>query len=162
MYTQEEFLDKLRPLLQREGAVYLKSKNVYARRAAAGEVIQTKTGDGLETVNAAGENDFVVRNQTEAGEAYLVPAHKFTQKYVHLRSAGDGWEEYSSQGRIIALELTPERMRLLQLPDSFEFVAPWDDPMMAKAGDFLGCPADFSEVYRIARKEFFETYKPLV
>jgi len=160
MFTQAEFLEKFRPLLLREGLVFKKNKNVFARRAEPGEVVQTRTGDGLETENAAEADDFIVRNQTEAGEAYLVPAYKFNQKYLFLKPAGDGWAEYQSEGRIIALELTPERLESLNLPPVMEFMAPWDDPMVAKANDFLGCPFDYSEVYRIARKEFFETYKP--
>ena len=31
--------------------------------------------------------------------------------------------------------------------------------MIVKKGDFLVSPLDYSEVYRIANKEFFETYK---
>jgi len=30
--------------------------------------------------------------------------------------------------------------------------------MVVKKGDFLVSPLDYSEVYRIAKKEFFETY----
>lgn len=158
MYTQPEILELLRPTLECEGKVYHKKKNVYARRAQSGEVIQTKTADGLETTNAAEENEYLVRNQTDAGEEYLVPVHKFDQRYEFLCDTGDGWAEYRSKGQIVAIELTPERLAALQLPPEFEFVAPWNDPMTAKTGDFMGGPAALNEVYRIARKEFFETY----
>lgn len=158
MLTQKALLDILLPLLKTEGAVYQKNRNVFARPAQTGETIQTRTGDGLETTNEAGEGDFIVRNQTAAQEEYIVPAHKFLQKYEHLQAADDDWQEYRSLGRIIALELTPERLNSLGLPAEFEFIAPWDAPMTAKAGDFIGCPENYSEVYRLARKEFFDTY----
>ena len=32
--------------------------------------------------------------------------------------------------------------------------------MIVKKDDFLVSPLDYSEIYRIANKEFFETYKP--
>ena len=159
MYTQTEILDLLRPALEIEGLVFQKNQNVFARPARPGEVIQTQTGDGLETTNKAGENDFIVRNQTVAGEEYIVPAHKFKQKYTSLGPLDDQWTEYESIGQIVALELTPDRVAALGLPDEFQFIAPWGEPMTAKTGDFIGGPTNFSEVYRIARKEFFETYK---
>lgn len=161
MYTQAEILALLRPVLEREGIVYQKKKNVFARPARPGEVIQTKTGDGLETTNTSVGNDFIVRNQTEAGEEYIVPAHKFEQRYSFLHAIDADWAEYQPKGQILAIELTPERLAALDLQTEFEFIAPWQDPMMAKAGDFMGGPHDLSEVYRLARKEFFETYKPL-
>ncbi len=160
MYTQEELLEKIRPLLQREGAIYQKKKNVFARPAQPGEPIQTVTEDGVETENRAEEGDFIVRNQTAAGEAYIVPGHKFSKKYTLLHPVDDTWTEYRSVGRIAAVELTPERLAALGLPDEFEFVASWGTAMVAKAGDYLGSPINYTEVYRLARREFFETYKP--
>lgn len=160
MLTQSEILEMLRPVLENAGIVYQKKKNVLARPAQPGEVIQTLTGDGLETTNAAEEGDFIVQNQTAAGELYIVPAQKFTQRYTHFRSIDDHWNEYQPIGRIVAAELTPALLQQLNLPDEFIFIAPWNDPMTAKAGDFMGGPENLTEVYRLARKEFFETYAP--
>lgn len=161
MFTQEEILEMLRPALLAEGAVYQKKKNVVARKAQDGEVIQTRTGDGLETTNAAEAGDYIVRNQTDAEEEYIVPAHKFNKRYTALRAVDEHWQEYQALGRIIAIELTAEKLASLNLPTEFEFMAPWDDPMTAKAGDFMGGPETLTEVYRLARKEFFETYGPV-
>lgn len=160
MLTQEEMLAKVRPLLEREGRVYEKTARVFARPAGEGEVVSTITSDGLETVNIAHAGDWLVRNQTEAGEAYLLSAEKFAQRYRYLRPDEDDWSEYQAMGRIRALELTPERLQAWQLPAEFTFIAAWGSPMIARQGDFLACPEDFSEVYRIARSEFEQTYKP--
>lgn len=160
-FEQKEFLEKIRPVLQREGAVFKKKLNVYARPAQPGETIDTATADGLETSNQAREGDFIVRNQTEAGESYIMPADKFSKRYIPLHRTDGEWLEYKPTGRIVAVELTSERLAALGLPDTFEFVAPWGSPMVAKAGDFLGSPEALSEIYRIARKEFFETYAPV-
>ena len=159
MFTQAEFLNKLLPLLQSKGRVFQKNKNVLARRAQAGELIATHTADGLETINTAGEGDFIVRNQTAAGEEYVVPAHKFAQRYELYRTTGGEWLEYVSKGRIVAIEITSELLQTLDLPLEFHFEALWKEDMVARAGDFLASPSDFSEIYRIARKEFFETYR---
>ena len=159
MLTQPEFLEILRPLLQEEGTVFQKNKNVFARPAKPGEQIRTQTSDGLETTNTAGDNHYVVRNQTGAGEEYLVPGHKFVQRYQELGPAHEEWVEYQSLGKVVAVELTPHLLTTLNLKPEFEFMAKWGEPMVAKAGDYLCSPPDFTEVYRIARKEFLETYK---
>lgn len=61
------------------------------------------------------------------------------------------WSLYQAKGEIYALEVTEEN--LVQ-----SFVAIWGQEMVCKVGDFYACPTDGEEVYRIARKEFFETY----
>ena len=38
-------------------------------------------------------------------------------------------------------------------------MAPWGEKMIVKVGDYLVSPLNYSEVYRIAEKEFFETYR---
>ncbi len=160
MLTQKELLTRVRPLLERKGRTYEKTTHVFARPAREGEAVSTITADGLETVNVAGAGDWLVRNQTEAGEAYLLPAEKFAQRYHYLRPAEGDWAEYQATGRIRALELTPKCLRTWQLPAEFTFIAAWGSPMIARQGDFLACPEDLSEVYRIARAEFEQTYRP--
>ena len=38
-------------------------------------------------------------------------------------------------------------------------MAPWGERMVVKSGDYLVAPMNYSEVYRVAEKEFFETYR---
>lgn len=145
--------------MESEGAVYHKKINVLAKEAKGGERIETITGDGFETVNEAEPGDFIVQNQTEAGEQYVVPKNEFFKKYAPVSPGShQGFSEYHSIGKIVAFELTDEKLKLLGLPREFKFKTDWDEDMVAKAGDFMGGPEDFSEVYRLARKEFFETY----
>lgn len=162
VYSQQEILEKLRPALESEGAFYYKKRNILAKIARGGEQISTVTGDGLETTNKAEPGDYIVQNQTEAGEQYVVPAEEFLTKYELVGEyAPDAFTEYRPTGRIIALELTPERLKNLGLPGEFYFTTDWGQKMVAREGDFLGGPPDFSELYRLARKEFFETYTNL-
>lgn len=159
VFSQQEILKKLRPVLESEGAVYHKTRNILARQAKGGERIETMTGDGLETINEAKPGDFIVQNQTEASEQYVVPHEEFLKKYKPLHTPPrNGFEEYRSTGKIVALELTDEKLKALGLPREFHFSTDWGEDMVAKAGDFLGGPTDYSTVYRLARKEFFETY----
>ncbi len=145
--------------MESEGAIYRKKTNILAKEAKGGEVVETVTGDGLETTNEAAAGDFIVQNQTEAREQYVVRKEDFLKKYKPVnKPAGKGFSEYRSTGRIIALELTEEKLRALGLPRKFYFKTDWGEDMVAKEGDFMGGPTDFSEVYRLARKEFFETY----
>ncbi|MCB0548796.1 MAG: hypothetical protein KDD19_14550 [Phaeodactylibacter sp.] len=158
MLSQDDFKERVAPLMKKEGALYAKKVNVMARKAVAGEAIQTVTESGLETVNTAEEGDYIVTNKTEARESYILKPSTFHQKYTLAKTGEAGLDEYISKGKIIALELTADILAQLGLSDTFYFEAPWKQPMKACLGDFLASPTDYSEVYRIARKEFFETY----
>ena len=158
-FSREEIRQIMIPLLEKQGAVYVKKKNVLARKATAGEQIETVTGDGPETVNVARAGDYVVQNQTDAKEQYILSGELFLKRYQPLGTASQyGFDEYRPTGRILAIELTPETLAALDLPPEFRFTADWGEDMVAKAGDFIGCLDDFSSVYRLARKEFYETY----
>ncbi len=158
--SQPKMLALFRPLMESEGVLFSKKKNVFAKKAEGGEPVVTMTDDGLETVNTAQKGSYLVKNQTEAAEVYVVEKAAFEKRYERKGPADDGFEEYHPTGKVIAVELTPERQEALDLPASFHFKAAWKEDMIAKKGDYIVCPPDFSEIYRIARKEFFETYKP--
>ena len=66
-FSQEELLERMKPLL-RDGGTYEKFKEIDAREAKEGEVIETITSDGLETKNTAEQGDYIVRNTTGAQE----------------------------------------------------------------------------------------------
>ncbi len=160
VYSQQELMQTLIPVIKSEGQVYKKIKKVYARQAEEGEKIQTITADGLETTNQAKAGDFIIKNQTEAGEMYIIGAAKFQERYDFLEQADDGFSVYTAKGKVMALEMNEAMLQKLDMPEEFHFVAPWGEKMVVKKGDYLASPLDFSEVYRIARKEFFETYQP--
>lgn len=157
-YSQSEILKQLLPLVHEQGHRYRKQRNVYARVARRAQQIETVTSDGKETVNRARRGDFIIRSQTGAHETYVLPPQKFQSRYERIGEWKNGYDEYRPVGRIMAVELDTKVMNKLGVYGSFSFVAPWGEPMIAKSGDFLACPTDCSEVYRIARKEFFETY----
>ena len=159
MLSQEAFKARLLPILKERGELYKKFLPVLAREARTGEKIYSYTADGLETENIAEEGDFIVRNQTEAGEEYLMGSEKFHRKYLYMEPAGEGMARYQPLGKAWAVEMTAGLARELGFPLPFEFLASWGAPMIVKENDFLVCSPRFSSVYRIARKEFFETYR---
>ena len=156
---QKKFIQLLLPLLEEHAGRYQKKTNVLARKAQEGEYIETITSDGKETINRAHKGDFLVKNKTEAGEMYILAPEEFHDKYVLLGEAAEDFSEYQAIGEVLALELTSELLKELHLTSPFYFMAKWGEKMVAKEGDFLAMPLDKSEVYRIARKEFFETYE---
>ena len=157
--SQEVFLKMTTPLLKESGKQYQKYKKVYARAALPGEEIITVTSDGVETNNTAAEGDYVVKNQTDAKEVYIMSSEKFNKRYTLLQPLENGFSEYQPIGKVIGIELTPSVLKGLNLTNEFEFVAPWGEEMVAKIGDFIVSPLEYDEVYRIAKKEFFETYE---
>lgn len=161
LFNQQQMRELFIPLLELRGKVYKKYRHILAKEAEGGEVIETHTGDGLETVNTAKAGDMIVRNTTRAGEMYVMSAAKFAERYERVGEGEeeDGFAGYRPTGRILAIGIDAGLLEELSLPEAFSFTASWGSDMVVKAGDFLACPADHSSVYRIAREEFFETYK---
>lgn len=159
LFNQEQIRALFIPLLESRGTVFKKYRNILAKTAEGGERIETHTSDGLETVNTAKPGDVIVRNTTRAGEMYVMSPAKFAGRYEPAGEGEGGFAEYRPIGRILAIELNEALLTELDLPAEFSFTASWGSSMAAKAGDYLACPMDRASVYRIAREEFFETYK---
>ncbi len=159
MTTQAEIQAMFQPLLNEKGQIFQKSKNVFARKAKEGEHIVTITEDGVETQNTASKDDYIVMNQTEASEQYIMSKKKFKNRYGYICRAKGSFNCYASKGRVVGVELTKSLMQQLNLNNPFYFQASWGQKMIAKEGDYIVSPTDSIEIYRIARKEFFETYQ---
>ena len=161
MISQEDMKAIFLPLLRQQGEVFFKKQKIWARKANEGEIIITVTNDGLETSNVANLSDMVVKNQTIAQEIYVMSKDSFEQRYIQSEDSErdqNGYQEFLPVGKINALLIDNQLLKKLILPDEFYFEAPWQSNMICKKDDYLACPPDFSQVYRIARKEFFETY----
>lgn len=147
-FSQEEAMAVLLPAIEIAGTDYEKSTEVEATQAHGGEHIVTVTGDGRETDNTADAGDYIVTNQTEAHEQYIVPRERFLAR--HERVEGGRWR---ATGRIRALRVTAD--------EQFALTARWGSDMPVKPGDYLATPLPGKdEVYRVAAREFGETYRP--
>lgn len=164
--TQEEMLGRLKPILDRDGRVYRKFKPVFARAASDGERIETYLDGKLETHRVARVGDIIIKNTTLAGEEYVIDGAKFAQRYertdaeVAAELLARGYAAYRPTGKICGLFVTEELLAVLGLPSEFHFIASWGEKMLCCLGDVLAYPiGSVPEIYRIARKEFFETYE---
>ena len=157
--SQAKLMELVVPLIKKQGKLYRKYQKVWAKKAAGGEKIITLTSDGVETANVARKGDMIVMNLTESREKYIVKAKKFEEKYRYEKEVRDGFSQYHPLGKVVAIKLTGDILDLLDRRESFRFMAPWDQPEKARLNDFLVTPPDHSEIYRIAQKEFFETYE---
>lgn len=157
-FSQKELLERLKPVLM-EGQNYEKYKEIDARKVVVEEEIETITGDGLETKNLAKPGDYIVRNTTKAKEMYVLKSEKFEKRYVYKERLDDKWNIYKSIGEIKGVEVDTQLLEELDAPEEFYFMAPWGEKMVVKKGDYLVSPLNYSEIYRIAKKEFFETYR---
>ncbi|MBW6451365.1 MAG: hypothetical protein K0B02_01395 [DPANN group archaeon] len=190
--SQKEALNLFLPLIDADGVQYEKYIPVIAIVAKGGEKIITTTSDGIETQNVAKDGDYIVQNQTEAKEEYIVSADKFEARYEQItgeiafenmtksvlqnkytiddiKQTIDKFINYKDNiyqpiGEVNAVQIDENLMELIGYKDreSFHFEAPWGEEMIAKMGDFIVTPPTKDEVYRIALKEFNETYKPSV
>jgi hypothetical protein len=149
--NQKEAYEMFFPCIESQGKIYSKTSLVYARKATSGEFIETWTSDGLETTNYAKEGDFVLKNlNTQSQEEYIVTEEMCIQRYDFLYQTENG-HILKPKGKVRATVYHGSDM---------EFVASWGRNMVLKTGDMIVSPCpNFSEVYRIARQEFDETYK---
>ena len=158
MLTQKDMLAHFLPLLEKGGKRYKKKSLIRAKKAHPGLLVITKTSDGEETQNTAEAGDWLVENQTSTNEWYLVKAETFMKKYNFVQALEQGWGCYQPKGEIRGLVLTKTHFEELEVGKILEFQAPWKDTMIAKIGDMLVVPPEKDEIYRIAKKEFGETY----
>lgn len=131
--------------------IFKKFKPVFARKAKLGEIVYTYTSDGLETKNTVSEPGFIVKNDTSAKEVYFLKKNNFLKKYSFDKRIDSTWSKYLPLNRIKAVKIKNK--------EPFYIIAPWGEKMIVKENDFLVSPVDSTEIYRIANKEFFETYR---
>ena len=146
------------PLLEQSGRKYKKKSLVRAKKAEPGLLVVTKTSDGDETQNTADAGDWLVENQTSTNELYLVKASTFKKKYTLIQSLEKGWGSYQPKGEVLGLKVSESQLEALGAKKVLEFQAPWKATMIVKTGDMLVVPPEKDEIYRIAKKEFGETY----
>ncbi|SFB10496.1 hypothetical protein [Algoriphagus aquimarinus] len=158
MITQKEMLTHFLPILEKSGKRYKKKSMVRAKKAQAGLLVVTKTSDGDETQNTAEAGDWLVENQTSTNELYLVKAETFKKKYTLVQSLEQGWGCYQPKGETTGIIVAKEHLEAFGATNVMEFQAPWKATMIVKTGDMLVVPPEKDEIYRIAKKEFGETY----
>ncbi len=159
MITQKEMLAHFLPILETKGVTYKKKTLVKAKKAVPGTLIITKTNDGDETKNKAEQGDWLVENQTSSSEQYLIKPKIFEKKYSLIQSLEDGWGSYKPKGKILAIQVAKEDLSHFGKGDTMEFEAPWKELTILRIGDYLVVPPEKDEIYRIAKKEFGETYE---
>lgn len=161
MLTQEEIIAVLKDLIIK-APVYKKFKEVYARRSVEGEKVETYIGGIKETQNVAKSGDYVVKNMTDSEEEYILPSDKFQGRYEYKSRFDDTWDIYMATGKCRALLFDNEIKELIGKEKEFKFIAAWGEEMICQEGDWLACPSaegEVKEIYRIAGKEFQDTYK---
>lgn len=158
--SQEAIKNLLLDSFKNIGKRYKKIKTVFARRAEFEEEIISITTDGIETTNTAKKGDYIVKNQTENKELYVIKNEKFDKLYSPFRKLQtEIWTEYLPKGQVDAIQLTEELLNSLKLEKHFYIIASWDEAQYVSIGDFIVTPVNEDKVYRIGRKEFEETYK---
>jgi hypothetical protein len=159
--AQLRLMEDVLPMIRDASQKYRKFQQIHARPAKAGEVIVSTTSDGEETTKTAKDDEYVVKNLTEAQEEYLVGEKKFNERYTFVEDVDDEWKLYDSVGEVLALEISRAITTMLGVGEEFYIEAPWKSDQLVREGDMFVSPfSTLDEVYRIARKEFDETYRP--
>ena len=161
IYSQEEIISHFLEILKKEGRVYAKKTLTIAKKAQLGTQVITETSDGQRIEASAKPGDWLVENQSEKREQYLMSAAIFNKKYSLQQAIGNGWAAYRSLIPVYGLKLTAKDLTHFGNTRQLEFYGPREKSILLHPGDYLIIPTDQSEVYRVTAKEFEETYKPV-
>lgn len=155
---QKEAFALFHPVIEQKGKRYKKYKNIIAKKLIEETKVTSITSDGIETTNVGKPGDYLVENQTQSKEKYVVSREKFPSLYKLGRDLNEGWSEYTPKGEVDAIELTATLMNELGLPIHFHIIADWGEDQYVRAGDYIVAPVGKNEVYRIGVREYEETY----
>ncbi|HEX6000758.1 MAG TPA: patatin-like phospholipase family protein [Hyphomicrobiaceae bacterium] len=124
---------------------------VAARQAETPERVDTYSG-GDETTNVAGVGDWIVTNMTSESrvpsgrpDTYVLTAEAFDRLYEPVGRKSEIGPLFHAKGAVRAIEL----------PGSFDILAPWKERQKADTG-VLVCSGE--EVYGIEKSAFHRTY----
>ncbi len=164
--SQKSMVSLLKPILS-VAPQYQKVGKIEARQAQEGEIIVTMTQDGKETENQAKKGDFVVANP--GGERYIISAEKMDKRYQEqpheLAQLGPLFKVYTATGTCYGVIVDDSILLHLGIPPGtldFTFEPSWGGKMRCRLGDMLVTThRDVPEVYRIAKAEFEQTYRPI-
>lgn len=146
--TQENMIEKFYAN-QSKVKLYKKITKVKAKLAKEGDKLKTIINGEVETVNTAKKYDLLVEGID--GEQYFVNIEKFLDRYIVNEVFTQKFQKCQAKGHCYAYEFDGE--------DTI-FIAPWNEEMIVKKGDFLATPDEnVNEVYRIERNVFIKTYK---
>lgn len=150
--SQEEMIDLFKK--EKVKDFYKKRGTFKARKGKPGEHVETVIDGEVETTKTVKENEVVIEGPK--GELYVVSEKKFNERYEVDKELSDTPKPYKSKGFIRAFEWKGEPIK---------FIASWEEEMICKDGDFLAAPVkseednNVTEVYRVERSVFDETYK---
>lgn len=122
---------------------------VFVNYEPVGTEIHTIIDGKIETKNTVKHEDDAVITGPK-GEKYIISAQTLKDRYKKVGDSPKG-EVYAPTGKILAVKY---------VGPSFSFPAPWGENMICNNGDYLCATLEKpSEVYRIEKGAFFQTYK---
>lgn len=157
--SQKELATICIPILISNGKKYKKNQGIWARKAIEFEEIISITNSGIETKNIAKNGDYVVTNDTIVKEKYIVDNDIFHKTYEEHKCK-KGY--YLKKTYIYALKFNLENFkaildRIEYIDNQYSIEAKWGKQVL-NIGDYLVCDEFMSEIYRIDKIEFFQTY----
>jgi len=166
---QPLLVSKYAPIITTKGRAFKKVTGVVATIAVGGEYVVSTTKGKTETSAIALPGDYIVTNQTDSQEKYILTPEAFAHRYVH--SSGDFYKSKST-AQVFGLQVTRENIFQYDLSEFREFLdnpdetvyieADWGESQAVNLNDYLvsPCPPNKKEVYGISLSEFNQTYKP--
>lgn len=127
---------------------------VAARRAEFAERIETFT-DGLETSSTSHPGDWIVTNLTPDAEPVRDSAGRVNRYVIANESFQKLYKAEGRQSKFGPLFVATGTVHALELPGTFDILAPWRERQKAKAGYLI---QNGQEIYGIEKSVFHRTY----
>src|SRR5262245_45183589 len=127
---------------------------VAARRAATVERVETFS-DGHETTNTANVGDWIVTNMTPHGVALRGSGGRFDTYVITADAFERLYEAVGRQSEFGALFSAKGAVSVIELPGSFDILAPWNERQKGKTGYLI---RNGEEIYGIEKSIFHRTY----
>jgi predicted acylesterase/phospholipase RssA len=127
---------------------------VAARRAEKIEKVDT-ISDGYETTNTANVGDRIVTNMSLHGAALRDPGGRLNTYVIRGDAFERLYEATDRQSELGALFRAKGTVTVVELPGSFDILAPWKERQKAKAGYLV---RNGDEIYGIEKSIFHRTY----
>jgi len=165
-YHKPIILDKVSTIsrfvecINKKGLIFEKYRCVFAIKCDEKQTVISITSSGIETEAQANIGDFIVRNQTDNKEFYVVKSEVFKSRYEYVSKKVDGYNEYKPTGKVEAVKLNYEILQELELPLHFYINPPnWDSKQYIGIDDYIVRIPQTDDYYRIDEHEFIQTYR---
>lgn len=146
-------------MMRKDGAVLaIKASPVLVRKAMPGEMIRTYSQDGVETVNSAGEDSFVLTKADRSTGKPVIDGNGHDNSWI---IEGDAFREayrlgpdFNGEGLVDPIA---DLRTLVRVDKDMSVMASWGEEQSVSKGGYLNI-TDPNNIYAVSERDFDDTH----